>query len=283
MSNIAHPWEMHCHSTFSDGTLSPQAVYDLALEHSVQHLALTDHDTAAGYRWLKQQGQLSDALTLWPGTELSSVWMKRSVHVVGIGMDVTTEAWRAVEARFEIAREARFERLLFVLRREGLTIDEAAIRAIAAGGTLGRPHIARYLVDSGQARDSAQAFKRWLGNGKIGDVKQSWPELEQAVTDIVANGGWAVLAHPHRYKLTWRKLEQLLDDFTAAGGQAVEVCCPAMPPQMRQRLVELCCQRHIYIGGGSDFHQPDVPWARLGYYPQWPSLGPKLVDELVPA
>ncbi len=281
MTNIAHTWEMHCHSTFSDGSLSPQAVYDLALERQLEHLVLTDHDTAAGYRWLREQGTLSDSLRLWPGAELSTVWMKRSVHVVGIGMDVTSPAWHAVEARYDHARETRFERLLFVLRREGLTLDEAAIRAMADGGTLGRPHIARYLVDTGQAKDSAQAFKRWLGTGKMGDVKQSWPELEQAVADIVDNGGWAVLAHPHRYKLTWRKLEQLLDDFTGAGGQAVEVSCPAMPPEMRQRLVDHCCARDILIGGGSDFHQPEVPWARLGYYPQWPSLGPKLVDSLV--
>lgn len=281
MTNIAHNWEMHCHSTFSDGTLSPQALYDLALASQLEHLVLTDHDTAAGYRWLSSQGTLSESLRLWPGTELSTVWMKRSVHIVGIGMEVTSDAWLAVEARYDIARESRFERLMFVLRREGLVMDEAAIRSLADGATLGRPHIARYLVESGQARDSAQAFKRWLGAGKVGDVKQSWPELAQAVADIVDNGGYAVLAHPHRYKLTWRKLSQLLDDFTGAGGQAVEVSCPAMPPPMRQRLVEHCCERGIYIGGGSDFHKPDVPWARLGYYPQWPSLGPRLVDQLV--
>ncbi|WP_394169500.1 phosphatase [Saccharospirillum alexandrii] len=281
MTNIAHTWEMHCHSTFSDGTLSAQGVYDLALERQLEHLVLTDHDTAAGYRWLREHGSLSESLRLWPGAELSTVWMKRSVHIVGIGMDVMSPAWQAVEARYDQARESRFERLLFVLRREGLTLDESAIRAQADGATLGRPHIARYLVDTGQAKDSAQAFKRWLGNGKVGDVKQSWPELEQAVADIVDNGGWAVLAHPHRYKLTWRKLGQLLDDFSAAGGQAVEVSCPAMPPPMRQRLVDHCCERDILIGGGSDFHQPEVPWARLGFYPQWPSLGPKLVDSLL--
>lgn len=281
ITNIAQTWELHCHSNFSDGTLPPQAVYDQAMEASVRHLVLTDHDTAAGYRWLREFGRLSPELTLWPGTELSSAWQGRSVHVVGIGMDVYSPEWQDIEQRYVVAREQRLHRLMFVLRREGLEVDEAAIRAIAGEGSIGRPHLARYLVQSGQAKDSAQAFKRWLGNGKVGDVKQSWPEMTRAVEDIVRCGGTAVLAHPHRYKLTWRKLDQMLDDFQEAGGRAVEVCCPAMPPEMRKRLVERCKERELLIGGGSDFHMPDTPWARLGWFPQWPSEGRRLVDELV--
>lgn len=280
-SNVAHNWELHCHSQASDGTLSPQALYDRAREAGLEHLVLTDHDTAVGYRALRDAGNLAEDLRLWPGAELSSVWLKRSIHVVGIGMDVDGSHWRSVEARYVHIREARFERLLFVLRRAGLTLDEAAIRAEAGDALPGRPHIARYLVASGQVKDSAQAFKRWLGSGKIGDVKQGWPPLEQAVADIAAAGGKAVLAHPHRYKLTWRKLDQLLDDFQDAGGAAVEVCCPAMPPQLRTRLVDACGERGLLIGGGSDFHQPDTPWARLGRFPQWPSQGQRLVDALL--
>lgn len=279
-SNILHSWEMHCHSHFSDGTLSPQALYDQALASELSHLVLTDHDTAAGYRWLADDGVLNPALRLWPGSELSSVWMKRSIHVVGIGMDVFGDAWQAVESRYAALREARLERLLFVLRREGLKIDEEAVRRQAGDGTLGRPHIARHLVDTGQAKDSAQAFKRWLGNGKVGDVKQSWPEMARAVEDIRQCGGIAVLAHPHRYKLTWRKMDQLLTDFQLAGGQAIEISCPAMPPELRKRLVDYCVEQDLFIGGGSDFHVPDTPWARLGHYPQWPSEGQRLTDIL---
>lgn len=281
ITNIAQKWELHCHSYFSDGTLSPQAVYDQALEGELQNLVLTDHDTAAGYRWLKAEGELSPGLKLWAGTELSSVWMGRSVHVVGIGMDVYGDDWKAVEERYVVAREKRLQRLVFVLRREGLELDEAAIREIAGKGTVGRPHLARYLVQSGQAKDSAHAFKRWLGNGKVGDVKQPWPEMKRAVEDIVRCGGVAVLAHPHRYKLTWRKLDQMLSDFQEAGGQAVEVCCPAMPPEMRTRLVAHCLEHDMLISGGSDFHQPGTAWSRLGWFPQWPSQGRRLVDELV--
>ncbi|GGX60680.1 PHP domain-containing protein [Saccharospirillum salsuginis] len=279
-SNIAHTWEMHCHSDFSDGALSPQTLYDRALEQQLDHLVLTDHDTAAGFRWLTESGQLSDDLKLWSGAELSSIWQKRSIHVVGIGMDVFSDDWRAVEARYDHIREQRLERLLFVLRREGLSIDEQAVRDQAGEGTLGRPHIARHLVETGQAKNSAQAFKRWLGQGKVGDVKQNWPELERAVDDIRRCGGVAVLAHPHRYKLTWRKLDQLLTDFQLAGGQAVEVSCPAMPPELRKRLVDYCREQDLFIGGGSDFHLPDTPWARLGFYPQWPNDGQRLTDLL---
>lgn len=280
-NNVAHPWEMHCHSRASDGVLSPQALYDQALAAGLSNLVLTDHDTAAGYRTLRAEGELSDELRLWPGAELSSLWLGRNIHVVGIGMDVYSDAWLAVEQRYVIAREQRFERLLFVLQRAGLHMDEGAIRVEAGEALPGRPHVARYLVNSGQAKDSAQAFKRWLGTGKVGDVKQGWPALEQAVADICESGGKAVLAHPHRYKLTWRKLDQLLEDFQQAGGEAVEVCCPAMPPPMRERLVDSCAQRDLLIGGGSDFHQPDTPWARLGRYPQWPSQGKRLVDALL--
>lgn len=278
---ISHPWELHCHSLFSDGGLSAQALYDLALERDLEHLVLTDHDTAEGYRWLLEQGRLQPELRLWPGVELSSQWQGRSVHIVGIGMDVTSSLWRDIESRYAAARDQRLERILFLLKREGLSVDLAALQEQGGAGTLGRPHIARYLVDSGQVKDSATAFKRWLGNGKVGDVKQSWPELAEAVSDIVSSGGVAVLAHPHRYKLTWRKLDQLLTAFTDAGGRAVEVCCPAMPDAMRKRLVTYCAEEGVLISGGSDFHQPNTPWASLGRFPQWPTQGPLLTDWLL--
>lgn len=278
--NSKQTWDLHCHSQFSDGKLTLQELFALAVERGVAHLALTDHDTAAGYR-AAQQEWIPDALTLYPGAELSCVWRGRALHIVGLGMDVQHEGWRAVEADYVRRREARFDRIVFVLRRAGLQIDEAIIRGLAEPGPPARPHIAEYLVMTEQAKTTATAYKKYLGRGTMGDVKSQWPDLEDAIQRIVRHGGVAILAHPHRYNLTWTKCRELLDDFTAAGGRGLEISCVGMEPNFRSFLIEQAQQRSMWASGGSDFHHPNTAWLKLGYYPAWPNQVDPVSDWLM--
>lgn len=278
--NVAHDWELHCHSTFSDGLLSLPDLFALALQNNIQHLALTDHDTAAGYRAAVSEKLVPKGLALYPATELSCVWKGRTIHIVGLGIDAESEAWLAIEADYVQRREARFLRIVTVLRKAGFELNEQRIREIANPGPPARPHIARYLIETEQVKDSAAVYKKWLGQGKVGDVKQQWPELEQAVSAIVENGGLAVVAHPHRYDLTWTKTREFLDDFCAAGGQAVETSCVGIQPERQTFLVEQAIERGLMVSGGSDFHSPNTPWLKLGKFPSWPNKAMKVTDWL---
>jgi predicted metal-dependent phosphoesterase TrpH len=279
--NVPHNWDLHCHSRYSDGQLSCTELFDAAVERGVEHLALTDHDTAVGYRDSIEQGWVPDSLTLYPATELSCVWLGRTIHIVGVGMDVYSPDWLKVEADYVNRREKRFQRIVYLLNKAGFTIDEQRIRDIAKPATPARPHIAQYLVETEQVKTLGHVYKRWLGQGKPGDVKQQWPDIADAVAAIVDNGGMAIIAHPHRYKLTWTKTRELLDDFNAAGGQAVEVACIGLHPEKRKFLVAQAQQRGMWISGGSDFHSPKTAWLKLGYFPSWPNEVPLVKDWLM--
>ena len=281
--NSAHQWELHCHSHYSDGQLGLADLFELALACGVTQLALTDHDTAAGYRAAHAQKLIPQGLTLHPASELSCVWNGRTVHIVGLGIEAFSDAWLAVEADYNHRRQERLARILHLLAKQGLEIDLSRLSEQAAPGLPARPHIANLLVQSGQVASHAQAFKKWLGQGKAGDVKQQWPSLDQAVKAITDSGGLAVIAHPHKYKLTWTKARELLDEFQHAGGLGIEISCIGLAPELRKFLIGQAQQRGLWVSGGSDFHRPDTQWIRLGQYPAWPVDVPLAKDWLASA
>lgn len=259
--------DLHCHTTASDGQLEPQALVEAAAAAGVTTLAITDHDTTAAY---DQIATVPDTLTLIDGIELSSRWRNSGVHVVGLNFDrhhpVMQEAVTVQMKR----REERSERIAEVLARKGFTGTLAGARSFAGRDAVGRPHFARYLESIGAVRSVDEAFRKYLGNGKAGDVKQMWPELEEVVEWVLAAGGVPVLAHPAKYELTRTRLRALLDDFIAAGGRAMEVCSGQQPPNLTRDLAALCNERELWASVGSDFHQPGQPWAVLGRYAQLP-------------
>jgi len=259
--------DLHCHTTASDGLLQPQALVDAAAAAGVTHLAITDHDTTLAYEVL---GKLPAGLQLISGIEFSTQWHNIGVHVVGLAFDrehpVIREAVVAQTAR----REQRAERIAEVLARKGISGCLEGARNLAGRKAVGRPHFAQHLVNIGAVRTVNEAFRKHLGNGKPGDVRQVWPPLEEAVGWILAAGGIPVLAHPSKYDLTRTRLGILLDEFAAAGGRAVEVSSGLQPPNLTRDLAALCNQRGLLASVGSDFHQPGQPWARLGHYARLP-------------
>jgi len=279
--NRKHDWELHCHSKYSDGQLTCPELFQLAVNNGIAHLALTDHDTASGYRAALDNCWVPEDLTLYPATELSCVWKGRTIHVVGLGIDALGSDWLQIEADYVERREARFKRILHVLTKAGFSLSEADIREIANPGPPARPHVAQYLVETEQVKSTSHAYKRWLGQGKPGDVKNQWPDISEAVESIIQCGGMAVLAHPHRYDLTWAKTRELLDAFTEAGGQAVEIACVGMNPEKRKFLVDQALTREMYVSGGSDFHSPKTSWLKLGTFPEWPKNLPRVTDWLI--
>ena len=262
--------DLHCHSTASDGILSPAQLVSRAKSQGVTLLAVTDHDTLDGLAEARETGdQLG--VTVLPAIEFSSRWGGRPVHIVGLNLDPTSTELREAIALRERLRRERAERIAERLEKRGFKGALEGTRALAGDAVIGRPHFARWLVQQGHVEDSARAFKRYLGAGKAGDVKVDWPQLEETAASIHAAGGIPVLAHPLKYGLTRTLLRRLLCDFTQAGGEAVELLCgrqnPVQTRELRRLLEAVAAELRrptLHCSVGSDFHQPGQPWRELG-------------------
>lgn len=255
--------DLHCHSTASDGALSPEDLIRRAGEKGVTHLALTDHDTISGLEEASRAAQAT-GISLVAGTELSCLWKSHTIHIVGLDFDI---ADKDMNAALERQNDNRWRRARTITEKlSKLRIDHLLEKATdkAGGDVPGRPHFARVLVEEGAVKDSAQAFKRYLGTGKAGDVKGFWPSLEEVVQWITSAGGIAVLAHPRKYKLTATKLRALTGDFRQAGGRAIEVSTSGQSSGDLGFLAELCRRENLLASQGSDFHFPGAPWCELG-------------------
>lgn len=268
---VSKRYDLHCHSNKSDGILSPEALVSRAKTNQVDVLALTDHDTISGIARARAQAEKED-LTLINGIEFSCHWLGRNIHIVGLAFDcdhprlVHSIDWQ------ENARRERAEEIGQRLAKVGFDAMLEKASKIAAGAAIGRPHFAKAMVESGYVSSIDQAFKRFLGAGKVGDVKQHWPEIGDVVETIIDAGGVAVLAHPMKYKITRTKLRQLIEDFCEVGGGAIEIISGAQKPQETSDMVRLAERYELLSSCGSDFHAPGMSWAELGQIAVMPKL-----------
>jgi predicted metal-dependent phosphoesterase TrpH len=261
--------DLHCHSLKSDGDLSPSDLVDRAATQGVTMLALTDHDTINGLAEARKRAEIHN-IELVTGIEFSTVWNGIGIHVVGLGFDETHPEMLAAIARQEDARLQRAKTIAERLEKEGIHGVWEKAEAIANGAQIGRPHFAQALIEMEKVSNMAQAFKRYLGAGKPGDVKTHWPDIVEVVGWIRAAGGVAVVAHPDKYKMTNTKLKCMLKAFSEAGGNGLEVVSGATEVTFSRRMVELCNELGFLASQGSDFHGPR-PWSELGKFSKMPA------------
>lgn len=281
--------DLHCHTTASDGVLSPGQLLALAREQGVELLAVTDHDTVAGVRYLLSLDE-DPGLTLVAGTELSCLWGNLEIHVVGLGFQLSEPGVDDCLARQHQARWQRCERIADKVARRlsGVTADQILAGAMAlarnaqlATGTdfmpdpdmlqIGRPHLADWLVQEGLVPHREAAFRKYLGHRHMGNAGSHWPHITTVVDWIRGWGGVPVLAHPGKYKLSGMKLRALVEDFARAGGLAMEVVGCLQPWGERNKLAGLCGQYGLAASTGSDFHGPwsdRIRPGRLGPIPE---------------
>ena len=260
-------FDLHSHTRCSDGSLEPLELVARAIDKGVDVLAITDHDTLDAYKGLSlQQGRLG----LVAGIEFSTQWESTGIHVLGLNVDPASDAILAGVHYQTEARRQRAERIGEVLEKKGVPDAFAGAAALAHSGYIGRPHFAQYLVDIGRARSIEDAFRKYVGDGKAGDVRQHWADLPRVVQWIREAGGITVLAHPLKYKLTRTKLKRLLAAFMQAGGQGMEVVSGQQNPQQTAGMGQLCQQMNLLASCGSDFHRADTHWGELGKFPALP-------------
>lgn len=260
--------DLHTHSDCSDGALSPSALVARAAVRQVQALALTDHDTVAGCEAARAACQ-TNAIEFLPGVELSAAWRGREIHVVGLKID---PAHPVLQRHCGAMLERRRERIGAIAQRlcaAGLP-GEALTRSALSAGAPTRTHVAQALCQAGIAKDAQTAFDRWLSRGRPGHVAAHWEELSTVIGCITAAGGTAVLAHPHRYRVSDGVLRELAGEFQAAGGRAIEVSLAGMSPADSDRAASLARRFELAGSIGSDFHAPDLPWRPLGRFAKLP-------------
>ena len=254
--------DLHLHSRASDGTLSSTELVSLAAARGVTLMALTDHDCLDGVAEAAA-GCKAAGIGFLPGVEVSVSWEHKTLHVVGIGVDPRHAGLNAGLARLQAVRDARALEIGRRLEAKGVAGAHAGALSLAGDARLTRTHFARFLHQAGHVKDEAQAYRKYLGQGKPGHVPAEWASLEECLAWIHGAGGRAVFAHPLRYGLTRAWLVKALTAFKQAGGDAMEVVSGRSNPDEVAVSAHLA-QRFGLMGSvGSDFHAPS-PWLQPG-------------------
>ena len=257
-------FDLHCHSTASDGALTPRDVVLRAARLGVGALALTDHDTLSGLPEAAAAAEEA-GLRFIAGVEVSVTWQGRTVHVVGLNVRPDDPTLLDGLAGNRGGRQARAERIAAALAAVG--VGNAYVGALAHAGSpeaLSRTHFARFLVERGHVKDMKTVFKKFLVKGKPGYVSHQWAELADAVGWIRAAGGQAVLAHPGRYDLGRDSMRRLIGEFKAAGGEAIEVVAGSHSAEHIPVFARYADEFELLASAGSDFHAPGEGGRELG-------------------
>jgi predicted metal-dependent phosphoesterase TrpH len=254
--------DLHTHTNASDGYLTPLELLEQAHLAGIELLSITDHDTTAAYRHLDWANLVH--LQLIAGVEFSTQWRSTGIHVLGLTVGLDSGVLQFATTFQSDARALRATRIAEKLEKIGVPDPMAGALRFAGDAAIGRPHFARHMVECGFVKDLSAAFKKHLGAGKIGDIKQHWASMQQIIDWIRDSGGIAVLAHPGKYGLTRTKRLALIDEFQLLGGRGLEVISGAQDPELTATLAATASAKGLLASCGSDFHEPKRPWASLG-------------------
>ncbi len=259
--------DLHCHSTVSDGGLTPADVAQRAKAGGVELWALTDHDEVGGIA-AAREAALAAGMAYLTGVEISVTFAGQVVHIVGLGFDETHPALLAGLRATRGGREPRAREMAEGLAKVGIEgAFEGALKFVGNPELISRTHFARWLVEAGHCRDVPEVFRRYLTEGKPGYVPHRWAKLGDALGWIHGAGGLAVIAHPARYKFTPNEELALFTDFVAHGGRGVEVVTGSHSAAEAVRYAEMAQEFGLLASRGSDFHAPLESRTELGTLP----------------
>lgn len=259
--------DLHCHSTISDGTLTPETLAARAKANGVELWSLTDHDEVAGqHRAMAAARDLG--MPYLTGTEISVTFANVTVHIVGLGFDPDHPAMVQGLAATRGGRGERAREMSDQLAKAGIPgAYEGALKYVGNPELISRTHFARYLVEAGACKDTNEVFRKYLTEGKPGFVPHRWASLGNAVGWIREAGGVAVIAHPARYDHSATQEYALFSEFKAHGGQAVEVVTGSHSPSEYVKYADIAIEFGLAASRGSDFHSPEESHCDLGSLP----------------
>ena len=254
--------DLHTHSNFSDGTMTPTELVSLARHKKISALALTDHDTMAG----TDEAVLAGAkmgVEVIPGIEMSVNHGLYEYHILGYWADAGNNVLAAALLRLQGARADRNDKILAKLNDLNIPITAEELQVVSEQGQTGRPHIARILVNKGVVKTMSQAFDQFLKKGEAAYASRFSYSASEAIALIRQAGGLAVLAHPAQNDPELSRLPAILAALAPAGLDGIELYYPTHSNKMKKKLRVLAAQHELLLTGGSDYHGDVRPGTSL--------------------
>lgn len=255
--------DLHVHTSASDGTLTPAEAAGYAAERGLAAIAVTDHDTCTGVAGAMATGA-DCGVEVVSGIELSVEYRGLGVHILGYFLDPADPALSALLDWVVSERERRNEAIAAAMRADGIPVTAEGLRERSPGAVIGRPHFAAALIERGLAKDTRDAFDRFLGKGRKYHRPRTYIPMDAAFEAIRAAGGKAVFAHPFQYALPEPELLVLARTLADAGIRGIECIYSGYSAEQVQYLKDLAGYYGLCVTGGSDFHGARKPRIALG-------------------
>ena len=271
--------DLHTHSSQSDGSFNPTALIKEAHTAGLGAIALTDHDTVSGVKEAIVAGR-KYGLEVVSGVEVSASHNGKPVHILGYGIDLRNDGLATLLDKLQKIRLNRNRQILEKLAARGIRIDEDELAATTPG-LVGRPHIARILIERKEVSNFEQAFRKFLRkNGQAYVEAEKFPATE-SIKAINRAGGIAVLAHPTTFDYSMKKLQEMVKEMADNGLGGIEAFYPGHSTKTSRKLVEMSEELNILVTGGSDFHGSIKPGIAIGGAPAMPPVPYILFEKLL--
>jgi len=245
--------DLHNHSYYSDGVLSPTEVVRLASKAGCDLFSLTDHDTTDGIAEAQLEADLLN-LNLINGVEISALWRNMAIHILGLGVNINNDTLQTGLEHNQKLRKERAEKIALGLWRSGIKDALEKTQAFSKTEMLTRTHFAQMLISEGHCKDMKSVFRRYLTGKKPGGVGVQWEGYDDVVKWIHAAGGKALIAHPLRYRMTNTKIKNMLFDFKDALGDGLEVVTGTSTQDEINLSSQWTKDYNLLASCGSDFH-----------------------------
>jgi 3',5'-nucleoside bisphosphate phosphatase len=257
--------DLHCHSTASDGRLTPVELTERAARLKIAAMALTDHDTIAGLAMFHMAGKKHGVETV-SGVEISAEFSKGTMHVVGLFVETQSQAFRSFLKQLADGRKIRNPQIVARLNELGMKITmeeveaEAGVRDNGPGDgaidkSVGRPHIAAVLIKKGYVKTKQEAFDKYLAKGRVAYFNRFAANPQESIEQIHSAAGLAILAHPPYLKAeNDEEMDRIIGDLKAKGLDGLEAWYSTHTPQQTELCLKLAQKYDLVTSGGSDFH-----------------------------
>ena len=255
--------DLHTHSTFSDGTYSPEDIIELAYKNNLKAIAITDHDTIKGIPYAQKRAKELN-IELINGIEFSAQYKDIEIHILGYFLDITDKNLLSFLQGLEKTREKRNLELIQKLNDIGVNISLDYVKSLSGGGLITKAHFGVALVKKGYAKTIKDAFNIYLGKGKPAYVKRVLISYKEAIQAIIDAKGTPVLAHPIIYNLSSKDLDIAFKDLKEAGLKGIECYYSSNTLKQTNTLLSLAKKYNLKVTAGSDFHGDNRPNVSLG-------------------
>lgn len=252
--------DLHSHTTYSDGTLSPKELIAHAAEKDCEFISITDHDN---FDHIPHVGMVPEGMTYIPGVEISAEF-KKTLHIIGYGFDPDHQELRDTLRSLQDARRKRNESMLKKMASEGFHISMEELIEESKGGMVGRPHFANLMLKKGYVKTYQEAFDTYLAKGQPLYMDKQRLEPKEAIRLILAAGGIPVMAHPYQTTLTGEELEALIAELISYGLKGIEAYYSRHSKEQIKEYLGYAKKYDLLVTAGSDFHGANKADIELG-------------------